>query len=116
MIRRKPIRIKPSAIAPARAPELAGVGAHTHCAAAQHLLEVTVGNNATVLNPDAVEVINIVDDPREARITEIWNDAIEAAARAAEEVARNEFDQKSGGFFISLGANESATAIRKLKR
>ena len=53
---------------------------------------------------------------RELRISEIWNDAIEAAARAAEQVARNEFDQASGGFFIALGANESAAAIRKLKR
>lgn len=70
----------------------------------------------TVLNPDSLEVINIVDHPRDVRIAEIWNDAIEAAAQAAEEVARNEFDQASGGFLISVGANESAVAIRKLKR
>ena len=32
------------------------------------------------------------------------------------DVRFHEFDQKSGGFLISVGANESAVAIRKLKR
>ena len=75
------------------------------CAAAQHLLDVTLANNETVLNPGSVEVVNIVDDPRDARVTDIWNDAIEAAAKAAEEVARNEFDEPSGRFYLSVGAN-----------
>ena len=66
--------------------------------------------------PEAVGPINIVDLPRAVSVTDFWNAAIEAAALAAEEIARSEFRQASGGFFISLGANESAAAIRKLKR
>ena len=65
---------------------------------------------------DAVGANNVVDLPRAVSVTDFWNAAIEAAALAAEEIARTEFSQASGGFFISLGANESAAAIRKLKR
>ena len=54
--------------------------------------------------------------PRAVSITDFWNDAIEAAACAADEIARNGVQQRSGGFLIALGADEAAAAIRKLKR
>jgi hypothetical protein len=58
----------------------------------------------------------LVDSPRAVSMMDFWNDAIEAAAQAAEEIAGSEHQQANVGFFISLGAKESATAIRKLKR
>ncbi len=66
--------------------------------------------------PNAVGGINMVDAPRALSITEFWNEAIEAAAQAAEDIARKQIVQATGGFLISLGADQSAAAIRKLKR
>jgi hypothetical protein len=62
------------------------------------------------------ELDAVVDSPRALSITDFWNDAIEVAAQAAEEVARKEIEHATGRFLISLGADKSAAAIRKLKR